>query len=70
MRTLFGHSGTAFLVQDAVVQDLPHQTTEPVRNRADGLRVSQADDQAAVHERKDTAFGLDGGVGRLIERRI
>ena len=39
-----------------------------MRNRADGLRVSQADDQPAIHELKDTAFGLDGGIRGLIEQ--
>ena len=49
---LFGHGGSAFLVLDPLVQDLPDQPTEAVRNRADRLRVSQADDQTAVHELK------------------
>ena len=49
------------------MQDLPDQPTEPVRNRADRLGVSEPDDQASIHELKDTAFGLHRGVGRLIE---
>jgi hypothetical protein len=39
----------AFLVADALVQDLPDQPTEPVGDRADGLAVSEAWDDPTVH---------------------
>ena len=61
-------AGPAFLVGDAVVQDLPHETTEPMGDRADRLRVSETDDQPSIHELKDTAFGLHRGIRRLIEQ--
>jgi hypothetical protein len=35
------------------VQNLPDQTTEPVGDGTDGLRVSKARDEPAVHDRKD-----------------
>ena len=63
----FGDRWSAFLVDDAVVQDLPHEPTEPMRNRPNRLGVSEADDEPAIHELKDTAFGLHRGVRGLIE---
>src|ERR1700737_591742 len=36
-------------------------------NRADGLPVAQARNQTPIHQLEDTAFGFDGGIGRLIE---
>ena len=36
-------------------------------DRSDGLRVSEADDEAAIDEFEDTPFGLHRGVRRLIE---
>ena len=38
-----------------------------MRDRADGLSVSQSRDKTAIDDGEDRAFGLDGGVGRLIE---
>jgi hypothetical protein len=56
------HLGRAtFVIHDAVVQNLPDQTTEPMGDRANGLRVPQADHEPSIHDLKDTAFGLDGG---------
>jgi len=68
VRAFFGDGWTAFLVRHALVQNLPHETTEPMRDRADGLRMAQPHDRTAIHELKDTAFGLDGGIGGLIEQ--
>ena len=65
--TVFGDGRSAFLIRDLVVQDLPHQAAEPVGDRPDRLGVSESDDQAPIHELEDTAFGLDRGIGRLIE---
>ena len=36
-------------------------------NRPDGLIVSQAGHQTAIHYFKDTSFVLDGSIGGLIE---
>jgi hypothetical protein len=39
---VFGDGRSAFLVRDAVVQDLPHQAAEPVGDRSDRLGVSES----------------------------
>ena len=67
VRALFRDGWTAFLVRDALAQNLPHETTEPMCVRADGLDVSQTDHEPAIHELEDTALGLDRRVRRLIE---
>ena len=67
MRTLFGNGRAPLVVRDALVQDFPHEATEPVGNGADGLRVSQAHDQSTIHQLEDAALGLDGSIRRLIE---
>jgi hypothetical protein len=67
VRARFGDRRTAFLVGHAVVEDLPNEPTESVRNRSDGLRVAEADDQASIHDFEDAPFGLYRGVRRLIE---
>jgi hypothetical protein len=36
-------------------------------DRPDGVCVSQSRDEAAVHDGEDRAFGLRGGVGRLVQ---
>jgi hypothetical protein len=41
---------TAFLVRDAVVQDLPHEPTEPMRNRADCLDMAEAAHKPSVEQ--------------------
>src|SRR6266850_2931453 len=64
----FGDGRAAFLVRDAVVQDLPHEATEPMRDRSDRLGMTETDDEAAVQQLKDTAFGLHRGVRGLIEQ--
>ena len=63
----FGHRWPTLLVYDAVVEELPDQPTETVRDGADCLCMSESDDEAPIHEFKDTAFGLDRGVCSLIE---
>ena len=68
MRPLFADGRSAFLVPDALVQNLPDQTTQPMGNGPDGLRVPEARHQTSVGQLEDTAFGLDRRVGRLIEQ--
>jgi hypothetical protein len=57
----------AFLVHDALVQDLPDQPTETMRDGSDGLGVPQAREQTTIHELEDTAFRLHGRIRGLIE---
>ena len=57
----------AFFVPNALVQDLPNQTTEPVGDGTDGLRVSEARDEPAIHDGEDRALRLHRGVGGLIQ---
>ena len=64
---LFSDGRTTFFVSNSLVKNLPDQATEPMGDRPDGLCVSQSRDEAAVHDREDRAFGLHGGVGRLIQ---
>jgi len=49
------------------MQNDPDQPAEPMGNRPDGLLVSQARHQAAIHGLEDASFGFDRGVGTLIE---
>ena len=53
MRALFGDRGAAFLVCDAVVQGLPHEPTEPMRDRADRLGMAETDDEPPVQQLKE-----------------
>ena len=59
----------AFLIAHALVKDLPDQTTEPVGDGSNGLRVPEAWDDAPIHDREDRALRLYGGVGGLIKTR-
>ena len=67
LRSLFGDGGAPFLVGHAFVQNLPDEPAEPVGNRANGLRVTEAHDKATIHQLEDAALGLDRGIRRLIE---
>ena len=67
MRARFGDGRTPFLVHDTIVQNLPHETANPVRDRSDRLGVSQPHDEPSIEELKDAAFGLHRGVRGLIE---
>src|ERR1700704_4347358 len=57
----------AFFVAHALVQNLPDQPTQPVRDRPDGLGMAEAWDDAAIYDGEDRPLGLDGGIGGLIE---
>ena len=59
--------GTAFLVGNALVQNLPDQPAEPVGDCPDRLAVSEPWDQTAVMGFEDAALGPHGGVSRLIQ---
>ena len=59
----FADGWTTFLVRDAVVQDLPHQPTQPMGNRANRLGVAEPSDESSVKEFKDAAFGFHRSVG-------
>src|SRR5215471_15187755 len=67
LRARFGHGWTSFLVHDAIVQNLPHEPADAMRNRPDRLSVAEPDDEPSVEEFKDTAFGLHRSVCRLVE---
>ena len=58
---------SSLLVPHALVQDLPDQSTQPVGDRTDRLGMSQARDDAAVHDGKDRPLGFHRGVGGLIQ---
>ena len=45
MCALFADGRAAFLICDAVVEDLPHEPTEPMRDRADRLGMAEAWDE-------------------------
>src|SRR6266851_8460770 len=63
----FANGRTPFLITDPAMQNYPDQPAEPMGNRPDGLLVSQARHQAAIHDLEDASFDLDRGVGTLIE---
>src|SRR4051812_42101830 len=47
-----------FFVPNALVQNLPDQTTESVSDRANRLGVAEARDEATIHDREDAALRL------------
>ncbi len=61
------HGRTSFLVTDPLVQNDPNQSTKPMRDCSDGLPVSQARYQPAIHDLEDASFVLDCGISRLVE---
>jgi hypothetical protein len=61
------NSGATLLVLNALVENLPNQSTHPMRDRADGLCKTQPRHQSVKYQLKNTAFGLHGSIGRLIE---
>ena len=52
----------AFFVPNALVQNLPNQTTEPVGDRADGLGVSKAWDEPTIHDGEDRPFAFTAAL--------
>src|SRR4051794_40905394 len=64
---LVADSRPALLVADALVQNLPDQTTEPVGDSSDGLSVPKARDEPTIHNGEDGALRLHRGVGGLIQ---
>ena len=50
------------------MQDQPDQLALPMGNGPDGLRVPEARYRAAIDNLEDASFGLDCGVGRLVEK--
>src|SRR5436309_332544 len=63
----FGDGRAAFLVRDTVVQDLPYELADPVRDRSNRLSMAETDDEPPVQQLKDTALGLHCGMRGLIE---
>ena len=63
----FAHGRAAFLVADPSVQNHPDQPTKAMGNCPDGLIVSQAWYEAAIHDLEDASFRPDRSVGTLIE---
>src|SRR5713101_4191793 len=61
------HRRAPFIVTDSLVQNQPDEPTKPIANCADGLIVSQAWHQAAVHDFEDASFVLDRSICGLIE---
>jgi hypothetical protein len=49
------------------MQDYPDQPTKPMGNCPNGLIVSQAWYEAAIHDLEDASFRPDRSVGALIE---
>ena len=63
----FADGWPAFLVPNALVQDLPNETTEPVSDGTDCLRVPEVGHEPAIHDGEDRPFGFHGGVRCLIQ---
>src|SRR5437870_11314965 len=58
---------SAFLVPNALVKNLPNETTEPVGDGPDGLSVPEAWDEPSIDDREDRALGLRRRVCSLID---
>src|SRR5947199_10684010 len=70
MRRILFTSSVPFpdcLQKRPLVQNDPNQSTKPMRDCSDGLPVSQARHQPAIHDLEDASFVLDRGISRLIE---
>jgi hypothetical protein len=50
------HGRASFLVTDPLVQNDPNQSTKPMRDCSDGLPVSKARYQPAIHDLEDASF--------------
>ena len=55
---VLGDGWAAFLMRDALMQQLPDQAAQPMRDGPNGLGVSEAWDQSAIHQLEDTPFVL------------
>ena len=64
---LFTDRGAPFFVANSLVEDLPDETTVPMRNRPNSLFVSEARYHTTIDNLEDSSFSLYGGVGSLIE---
>jgi hypothetical protein len=51
-----------FFVPNALVKNLPDQTTEAVGDRTDGLRVPEARDEVAIDEAKMLPFAFTAAL--------
>src|ERR1700730_10366260 len=58
----FADGWSAFLIANALVKNLPNQTTQPVGDGATGLRMPEARDESSIHDREDRPLGLHGGI--------
>src|SRR5258708_39716674 len=63
----FGDRWAPFFVTDSLVQDQPDQPTLSMADGPNGLIVSQARDQAAIHDLEHAFVGPGCGVSSLIE---
>src|SRR5262249_782060 len=63
---LHGDGWAAFFVANALVQNLPDQTTEPVGDGTDRLGVSKTRDEPAIHDGEECPLRFHRGVGGLI----
>ena len=64
----FANVRAAFLIMDALVEDLPNQATKPMGNHGDCLLMAHARYIAAVEDLKDASVPLGGGQSSLIEK--
>ncbi len=64
----FGDGWAPFFVTNALVQDQPNHSTLSMCDGPDGLIVSQARNQAAIHNLKDAPFGPGCGIRCLVEQ--
>src|SRR5688500_10700937 len=68
--TLCAQSGdgrATFLIRNALVQNLPDQTTETMGDGANRLCVPEPRHQPSIDKLEDTAFRFHRGVGGLIQ---
>ena len=64
---LGAYRGTTFFIAHSLVQNLPDETAQAVRNGPDRLLIFQARLQALKDHFKNASLHLDGGVCGLIE---
>ena len=54
---LLGHCGAVFFVTSTFMEELPNETTLPVRNDSDSLFVPEARYRTTIDDLEDSSFG-------------
>jgi hypothetical protein len=65
---LLAHSRAAFLIADALMQNLPDQEAQTMGDSPDGLFETEPRQETPKHNLENATLDLDGGVRSLIQK--